>query len=230
MISQTVFVYGEKEVEYLASRDAKLGAAMKEIGHIERPTQPDLFVALVDSIVGQQISSKAQATVWGRMVERFEPMTPERIAAATQEELQSVGISFKKAGYIKEIALSVLDGRIDLAGLHAMNDEEVSSHLVQIKGIGVWTAEMLMIFSLQRPDIFSKDDLAIIRGLRMIYHHRKITPALFTKYKRRYSPYASVASLYLWAISSGACPHLKDHAPMTQAQKTAKAKKRKAGQ
>jgi DNA-3-methyladenine glycosylase II len=93
-----------------------------------------------------------------------------------------------------------------------MADSEICKRLVEIKGIGVWTAEMLMTFSMQRPDILSWDDLAIHRGLRMLYRHRKITPALFAKYKRRYSPYASVASLYLWAIAGGACPSLTDPA------------------
>lgn len=84
--------------------------------------------------------------------------------------------------------------------------------LSALDGIGVWTAEMLMTFSMQRPDIISFGDLAIHRGLRMLYHHRKITRDLFDKYKRRYSPYATVASLYLWAIAGGAIPELRDRA------------------
>jgi len=91
-------------------------------------------------------------------------------------------------------------------------DEEVCRELSALDGIGVWTAEMLMTFSMQRPDIISFGDLAIHRGLRMLYHHRKITRDLFDKYKRRYSPYATVASLYLWAIAGGAIPELRDRA------------------
>jgi DNA-3-methyladenine glycosylase II len=83
-----------------------------------------------------------------------------------------------------------------------MSDDELCARLIQLKGIGIWTAEMLMIFSLQRPNILSWNDLAILRGLCRLYHHRKITPKLFAKYKKRYSPYASVASLYLWAIAA----------------------------
>jgi len=108
-----------------------------------------------------------------------------------------------------------------------MTDDEICKRLCRIKGIGVWTAEMLMTFSMQRMDIMSWDDLAIHRGLRMIYHHRKITPELFAKYKRRYSPYATVASLYLWAIAGGACAELVDYAPKTEARKKADAKKRR---
>ena len=84
-----------------------------------------------------------------------------------------------------------------------MPDSEAIKRLVSLKGVGVWTAEMILLFCLQRPDIFSFDDLAIQRGLRMVYHHRKIDRKLFEKYRRRFSPYCSVASLYLWAVAGG---------------------------
>ena len=207
------FLYGKKEVTYLKEKDKILGAAIEEIGYIERVVTPDMFMALVNSIVGQQISAKAQATIWKRMKEKYTPMTAKVIGEASEEELQSCGISFRKASYIKEIAKAVLEGSLDLEELQKLSDDDVCRRLSQIKGIGVWTAEMLMIFSMQRPDVMSIDDLAIIRGLRMLYHHRKITPQLLEKYKRRYSPYATVASLYLWAIAGGACPDLKDYVP-----------------
>ena len=90
-----------------------------------------------------------------------------------------------------------------------MKGQELSA----LDGIGIWTAEMLMLFSMQRPDILSFGDLAILRGMRMLYHHRKITRELFEKYRRRYSPYGSVASLYLWAIAGGAIEGMEDYAP-----------------
>ena len=227
MADKMYFAYGEKELDYLKKKDPALGKAIDAIGLIRREVTPDLFEALVHSIVGQQISTKAQATICRRMEEKFAPMTPERIAALTEAELQGCGISFRKAAYIRDIAVDVRDGNLDLAGLNALPDDEVSSRLSQIKGIGVWTAEMLMTFSMQRPNVVSFGDLAILRGMRMLYHHRKITSALFQKYKRRYAPYATVASLYLWAIAGGECPGLVDHAPMTKAKKQAKAQKGK---
>ncbi len=210
MTSTNYFEYGEKEKQWLRSRDRVLSAAMDEIGHIHREVQPDLFKALINSIVGQQISTKAHVTIWNRMQERLAPITPENFENLRAEDLQTCGISMRKALYIKSIADAVRDGGLDLTLLPAMTDTEVSAMLVQLKGIGLWTAEMLMIFSMQRPDILSWDDLAIQRGLRMLYRHRTITPKLFAKYKKRYSPYASVASLYLWAIAGGACASLKD--------------------
>ena len=196
------FEYGKTETEWLKLRDPVLGAAMDKIGHIYRNVTPDLFMAMVNSIVGQQISAKAQATVWGRIQQQFKPLTPKTIVSAAPQNLQACGISMRKALCIKEIAKSAEDGSLNLGALHDLPDEEVCKRLMQIKGIGKWTAEMLMIFSMQRMDILSWGDLAIHRGLRILYRHREITPKLFNKYKRRYSPYASVASLYLWAIST----------------------------
>ena len=206
------FEYGDTETNWLKSRDAILGAAIDEIGHICRPVMPDLFEALIHAVAAQQISSKALATVWTRIKELIEPFTPDKMAAIPIEELQKCGISMRKAGYIKEAAGAVVSGELDLNALREMTDGEVCKRLSQLKGIGVWTAEMLMTFSMQRPNIMSWDDLAIHRGLRMLYRHRKITPMLFAKYKRRYSPYSTVASLYLWAIAGGACPALSDPA------------------
>ena len=207
-----IFEYGDEEITFLAAKDKRLGAAMEQIGHIEREVTPDLFAALVKSIVGQQISTKAQRTIWGRMVSGIREITPESIAALPVEQLQSFGISFRKAEYIKNAADKILGGHLDIEALQHKADEEVCRELSALDGIGVWTAEMLMTFSMQRPDIISFGDLAIHRGLRMLYHHRKITRDLFDKYKRRYSPYATVASLYLWAIAGGAIPELRDRA------------------
>lgn len=185
---------------------------MDKIGPLHREVQPDLFAALINSIVGQQISTKAQKTIWQRIEERFAPVTPQSVCALSLEDMQACGISFRKAAYIKEVAELVAGGQLNLDSLHCMPDEQVCDSLSKLKGIGKWTAEMLMTFSMQRPDVISNGDLAILRGLRMLYRHRKISPSLFEKYKRRYSPYASIASLYLWAIAGGACPALSDPA------------------
>ncbi len=226
MLDTQYFEYGEKEIEYLKSKDPVLAKVIDEIGHIKRAVTPDLFTALIHSVVGQQISTKAQATIWNRMQTQFTAITAENIAAVPAGELQACGLTMRKTVYMKEIAGSVLEGSLNLDQLRTMTDEEVCRRLRQIKGIGVWTAEMLMTFSMQRRDILSWDDLAIQRGLRMLYHHRKITPDLFAKYKRRYSPYATVASLYLWAIAGGACAGFIDYAPKTSAQKKAAVKKK----
>ena len=208
-----VFRYGEAEVAYLAARDPKLAEVMTTIGHIEREVHPDLFAALVNCIVGQQIATKAQATIWNRMLETFGEVTPETMTACSDEELQQVGLTFRKVGYIKGAAECVRSCKVDLAAVAELPDDEVCRALSALPGIGVWTAEMLMLFSMQRPNILSWGDLAIQRGLRMVHHHRRITPELFAKYRRCYAPYGSVASLYLWKVAGGAIPDMKDWAP-----------------
>ena len=207
-----IFSYGAAETTHLKKRDKALGAAIDTIGPIRREVIGDLFSALVNAIVGQQISAKAQATVWERMKSGLGKITPETVLACTEAELQSYGITFKKASYIRGAAGRIADGRLDIDLLHTKSDGEVCEELVAIDGIGIWTAEMLMLFSMQRPDILSYGDLAIHRGMRMLYHHRKITKELFEKYRRCYSPYGSVASLYLWAIAGGAIDGMKDYA------------------
>ena len=207
------FDYGAHEVDYLKARDHVLGEVIDQVGHVEREVDPDLFSAVVHHIVGQQISTKAQATIWARMRERLGEVNARTVAAAGTAALQSVGISLRKAEYIQDFAGKVNSGAFDLQRVAALPDSEAIEALVALKGVGVWTAEMILLFCLQRPDIFSFDDLAIQRGLRMVYRHRKIDRKLFEKYRRRFSPYGSVASLYLWAVAGGAIPGKKDPAP-----------------
>ena len=208
----TIFIYGEKEIEYLKNVDSALGAVIDEVGPIERKVIPDVFTALVNSIIGQQISTKAMDTVWGRFKSRYPDITPKALNSAPIEEIQQCGMSMRKANYIKSAAAAIVDGELDIDELYTLPDEEVVKKLMALHGVGIWTAEMILIFSMQRSNIMSWGDLAIHRGLRMLHRHRKIDKKLFQKYKRRYSPYASVASLYLWEIAGGAC-NLKDYAP-----------------
>lgn len=214
------FNYGETEINYLKRKDKRLAGAIEQIGHVNRKLDADLFAAVVRHIVGQQIASKAQATVWARMEAVFVPLDAENIAAATVTQLQAIGMSMRKAEYIKDFAQKVVSGEFALQAVQQMSDAAAITALSSIKGIGRWTAEMILLFCLQRPDILSFDDLAIQRGLRMLYHHRKITRELFAKYQKRYSPYGSTAAIYLWAIAGGAIAGMKDYAPVKR--KTAK--------
>lgn len=207
------FFYDDEAVAYLKACDLRLAEAIDIIGPVRREVTPDLFSSLVNCIVGQQIATKAQETIWKRITDAFGDVTPQVIATCSDEKLQQFGLSFRKVSYIKGAADRVISGELNLEELTDLPDEEVCRRLSSLPGIGVWTAEMLMTFSMQRPDIMSSGDLAILRGLRMLHHHRRITPQLFAKYKRRYSPYGSLASLYLWAIAGGAVPGMRDYAP-----------------
>lgn len=215
------FEYGTKETDYLKSKDIRLGEVIDRIGHIDRAVDTDLFSAVIHHIIGQQISTKAQQTIWSRMLEKYGDVTADVIAEADQNELQALGTTFRKVGYIQDFSRKVQSGEFDIGAVAQMSDEEAIKALAALKGIGVWTAEMILLFCLQRPDIFSYDDLAIQRGIRMVYHHRKIDRKLFEKYRRRFSPYCSVASLYFWAVAGGAIPEIKDYAPKSKKVKKA---------
>lgn len=205
-MTQAFFNYGETETTWLSSRDKCLARAIAQIGHIHRPVDTDLFSSVIHHIVGQQISNRALQTVWTRLGEMLGTVSPETIAGASREHLRSCGMSFRKADYIREFAEKVTQGTFDLDAVAAMPDAEAIKALTSLNGIGVWTSEMILLFCLERPDILSYNDLAIQRGMRMLYRHRRIDRDLFEKYRRRYSPYGSVASLYLWAIAGGAIP------------------------
>ena len=207
------FEYGETEIAYLKSKDKKMAEVIEQVGFIKREVDTDLFSSVIHHIIGQQISTKAQATIWKRMSDSLGTVNAETILEADPAQLQSFGMTFRKVEYIRDFADKVHSGVFDLEAISEMNDQDAIKELSSLKGIGVWTAEMILLFCLQRPDIFSFDDLAIQRGLRMVYHRRKIDRKLFEKYRRRFSPYCSVASLYLWAVSGGAIPEMKDYAP-----------------
>ena len=195
------FHYGQAEIDYLARRDRKLGRAIGRIGMIERPVMPDLFKALVHSIVAQQISRKAADTVWAKLAEKLSDVTPLNVAGTDICDIQECGLSMRKAGYIRGIGESVVCGRLDVLQLREMSDEEVIEKLSSFPGIGVWTAEMLLIFALCRPDVVSWGDLAIRRGMMKLYGLNALSKTQFDKFRDRYSPCGSVASLYLWALS-----------------------------
>lgn len=207
-----IFRYGQKEMQYLKDRDQRLGGVIERLGHIEREVYPDLFAALVNSVIGQQISAQAQRTVWTRVCGLLRSVTPEAVEACPAQELQSCGMSMRKVQYIKQAARMICSGALDWTALADKTDGEVCAELVKLHGVGVWTAEMLLIFSMQRSDIFSRGDAGIQKGLRMLYGHKEITSELFETYRRRYSPYGTAASLYLWEVAAGAVPELTDPA------------------
>jgi DNA-3-methyladenine glycosylase II len=207
------FKYGDRETVYLKSKDGIFGEVIDSIGNIKRTVDRDLFSAVIHHIIGQQISSAVQKTIWKRINDKIGKITIDSINGLSTNEIQKFGTTFRKAEYIKNFAGKIKRGEFILDDIPNKNDEEIIKQLSTLKGVGIWTAEMTMIFCLQRPDILSYNDLAIHRGLCMLYHHRKIDRKLFEKYRRRFSPYCSVASLYLWAVAGGAVKDMKDYAP-----------------
>lgn len=207
--------YPEEATEYLVSKDKKLAEAIEAVGVVHRAKDGDVFESVVRAIVGQQISAAAAKTVNSRLSEKVgDTLTPSAVDSLSVEDLQSCGMTFRKAEYIKSFCGKIHTGEFDLDALEGMTDDEVIAALSSLKGIGRWTAEMIMIFSMNRMNVFAFDDVGIHRGIRMVYHHRKVTKEMFEKYRRRFSPYCTVASLYFWAISHMDVPgYDRDFAP-----------------
>ena len=203
VIALKYFEYGQTEMTYLKGKDEQLGRVIDRVGWIRREITPDLFEALVFSIVGQQVSPKAAKTVCDRLTDRLKVINPETVYNAPEEDLRACGLSGRKSGYIKGIAEKVVLGCLELDGLQNLPDDMVIQSLTALPGIGVWTAEMLLIFSLQRPDIVSFGDFAIRRGMMTVYGIETLSKEQFAFYRSRYSPYGSVASFYLWTASKG---------------------------
>ncbi|QNO15497.1 DNA-3-methyladenine glycosylase 2 family protein [Alkalicella caledoniensis] len=201
-MNEQYFIYSDKEIEYLKKKDKKLGLAIERIGLIKRKINPDVFASLIESIVGQQISTKAAETVNSRLLAIAGKLTPEEISKLELDQIQKCGMSLRKAGYIKGIADAAINGAVEFDKLHMLENNEIIRKLSSLNGVGEWTAEMLLIFSLQRPDVVSYKDLAIRRGIMKLYGLKELSKDKFVRYKKRYSPWGSVASLYLWAISA----------------------------
>jgi len=200
-VATKYFDYGEREINYLRSADAALGAAMARLGRVERVIIPDPFAALVHAIVGQLVSVKAANTVWERMQDRLGEISPRNLAAQPVERIQGCGMPLTKAERIREIARMAATGAFDLQELRRLPDAEAAARLMTLPGVGKWTAEMLLLHALERPDIVSWGDIAIRRGMMALYGLDAITKAQFDRYRQAYSPYGSVASIYLWVLA-----------------------------
>lgn len=200
-VNTKFFEYGDVEISYLKNIDNILGSAIEYLGRVERTVIPDLFAALVFAIVGQLISAKAAHTIWERMQNQLGEITPKNVAMQSVDDIQACGMTMKKAKYIKNAGINMMNGSFDLNKLRTLSDDEVIEQLSSLDGVGKWTAEMLLLNSMERPDVVSYGDIAIRRGMCKLYGLSQISKEQFSIYKARYSPYGSVASIYLWEYS-----------------------------
>jgi DNA-3-methyladenine glycosylase II len=161
----------------------------------------DHFSALVRAIVGQQLSTKAATTIHRRLIALLDngTATPAGLAALTDTQLRSVGLSRQKSAYLRDLCAKVAGGELHLDALDRMTDDEVIGELTQIKGVGRWTAEMFLMFRLHRPDVLPVGDLGIVNAVKNVYKLRKKPTAdRITKIGEPWRPYRSVACWYLW--------------------------------
>ena len=189
----------------LMRRDPVLASIIKRYGAcgIATGRETDVFCGLVEAIVSQQLSTRAAATIYGRLralLPNGGIPTPDALTQLSDEALRGVGLSRQKLGYMRDLSRKMLDGSINTAALQVMTDDEIVAELTKIKGIGRWTVEMLLIFRLTRPDVFPAGDLGIVKAVQKAYNLRK-TPDVkrLNTIAERWRPYRSVASWYLWA-------------------------------
>lgn len=191
----------EQAIRHLRKADPVMRNVIRKAGPFTMQLHRNRFRALVFSILGQQISGKAAASIRARLIEYLKPeqISPQSIARLTPEKLRGVGISLQKANYLLDLATQVGERKLRLDRVARMSDEDVIDALVQVKGIGVWTAQMFLIFSLGRPDVFPHDDLGVRSAIRNLYGldelpNKEISHRIATPWR----PYATVASWYCW--------------------------------
>ncbi len=189
-----------KAVNHLKKSDPVLRAIIERVGACRMEYGLPEFSSLAESIVYQQLNGKAAATIFERFAALAgEPLTPENILKLSDAQLRSVGLSKQKASYMKDLAAKTRDGLLDFAKLPDLSDDEVIKHLTQVKGIGVWTAHMFLIFTLKRADVLPTGDYGIQAAMKKYYRKRKMPkPKDMEKIARTWSPYRSVACWYLW--------------------------------
>lgn len=187
----------------LARRDPILRELMRAHGpcRLAARQHTNPFKALTRAIVGQQLSAKAAATIFSRFEALFDTFpTPAQVLAVPDDRLRGVGLSSQKLTYLRDLCRRIVEGELPLDVLDRMDDEAVIENLMQVKGIGRWTAEMFLIFRLQRPDVLPVGDLGIVRAVQRAYKLRKApSPDRLTRIGEAWRPYRSVACWYLWA-------------------------------
>jgi DNA-3-methyladenine glycosylase II len=194
----------------LAATDPTMAALVERVGKIDLKTRlkrrseerpSDAYGALLRAIVGQQLSTKAARTIYGRILDLFggSTPTPEQLLEAEETDLRAAGLSGRKVEYVRDLASHVIEGELELDRLDQLPDEEVIEEIVAVRGLGVWTAEMFLLFHLERPDVLSAGDLGIRKAIQVEYGLEEMpTPTQVIEIGERWRPHRSLASLYLW--------------------------------
>ncbi len=202
--------YWDRARGELGQADPVIGAIIARCGDAHLVSRGDPFVTLARSIVGQQISVKAAQSVWSRLEARARAVTPERLARMRAPTLRGCGLSDRKVEYVRDLARRFRDGLVDPTQWGRLDDEEIVGQLVQVRGVGRWTAEMFLIFNLQRPDVLPLDDLGVLRAVARHYGggddpQQPLTGTAGRQLRlttqaigERWRPWRTVATWYLW--------------------------------
>jgi len=189
-----------KAILHLKKSDPVLRAIIERVGAYRMEYGEPEFHSLAEAIIYQQLNGKAAVTIFNRFAALAgEPLVPEGILKLNDAEMRGVGLSKQKTAYLRDLAAKTKSGALDFARLPELTDEEVIAELTQVKGIGVWTAHMFLMFALRRPDVLPVGDLGVQMAIRKHYKKRKLPkPAQMEKIARCWAPYRSVACWYLW--------------------------------
>lgn len=189
-------------VHYLCQTDFRLREVIRSVGKYSIKTTKDPFLSLIRSIISQQLAERVANVIYGRFLEYYNNVSPipEQILLTPDNIIKiKVGLSSKKIEYIKDLSARVIDRRLNLALTLKMSDDEIANQLIQVKGIGKWTAEMFMIFCLGRPDIFPVGDLGVRKAIQKLYTLPELpTPSTMLAISQPWKPYRSIATWYLW--------------------------------
>lgn len=189
-----------KAVNHLKKSDPILAAIIERIGPCRMEFGSPEFHSLAEAIVYQQLNGKAAETIFKRFTAvAGEPLSPQGILKLSEQQMRSVGLSKQKSSYLKDMAERAARGDLDFTRLPDMTDDEVIQHLTQVKGVGVWTAHMFLMFTLRRPDVLPTGDFGIRMAMKKHYRKRQLPkPEQMEKIARSWAPYRSVACWYLW--------------------------------
>jgi DNA-3-methyladenine glycosylase II len=191
----------------LAASDPAMAELIERLGERSAETRrrgmpkPDAYGALLRAIVGQQLSAKAARTIYERVLALFDGKTPspEQLLAVPEDDLRGAGLSGRKVSYIRDLASHVISGELELDRLEELDDEEVIEEIVAVRGLGRWSAEMFLIFHLERPDVLAGGDLGIRKAVQLIHDLEEMpSPEQVLEIGERWRPHRSLASIYLW--------------------------------
>jgi DNA-3-methyladenine glycosylase II len=190
-----------KALNHLKTADPVLGTIIERVGPYRMQYREPSFQTLVRSIVYQQLNGKAASTIFNRLIAaaKADPLTPEAILRLRPARMRTLGLSKQKLTYIRELARMTRDGLVRFDRVQSLEDAAIIEHFTQVKGVGVWTAQMFLIFALRRPDVLPTGDLAVRAAIKKAYQLEELpTPAEMEKIAASWRPYCSVASWYLW--------------------------------
>jgi DNA-3-methyladenine glycosylase II len=198
---------------HLRQVDPHLGALIDRVGAYDAPRRSDPYAALVRAILFQQLAGAAASAIQKRFFALHDPVdrapTPEQMLDLTDEQFRTAGISRQKMGYLRDLALHVADGRLDLKALPALPDEDVIERITAVKGLGEWSAHMFLMFHLGRPDVLPAGDLGVRSGMRVTYGLESVpTPKEALLIGQKWAPYRSVGSWYMWRAIEPPAPDI----------------------